>query len=140
MKRHYTNHINFNKRQKNYHSEPNIHNFKNINDYIMEDVAYNYGTKIGLIIGSKMLNNIKKFGCEYIQNFIEKEYKENIFNLIQNIKINSTFCHSNYLKNDYILFFRYFNNFSNGFLFTFRKYLSSNLKNYSNILMYLKTI
>lgn len=140
MKRHYTNHINLNKRKKLYNSEPNIHNFKNINDYVMKDVAYNYGTKIGLILGSKMLSNIKNFGSEYIQNFIEKEYKENIFNLIQDIKISSTFCHSNYLKNNNILFFRYFNNFTNGFLFTFRKYLHTNLKNYPNILKYLETI
>ena len=141
MKRCVDNNIHFNKRIKiNYQSEPNIHNFKNVNDYIMKDVAYNYGTKIGLIIGSKMLKNIKNFGSEYLQKFIEKEYKENIFGLIQDIKISSKFCHSNFLKNNHSLFFKYFDNFTNGFLFTFRKYLFSNLKDYTNILMYLETI
>lgn len=111
--------------------------FYDLNNFIYQEVAYEIGTKIGLLKASKNLNNIKIHGIDYLEIF-SKEIKENLFNYIQEYDILDKYSLSNNLKDDYCIFLKYNKYILEGFNCTFFKYLQLNLKKYQNIQNYIQ--
>ena len=109
----------------------------NLKDSIYPEIAYDLGTKIGLIKAASNLKHIKTNGIIYLENFINN-IKENIFDYLQEYNINDKYSLSNDLKNNQNLFFKHYHNFCKGFYYTFFKYINLNLKQYPNIQNYIQ--
>lgn len=101
--------------------------------YVYQYGAFNYGTKMGLILGSKIIKDVKNNGIPYILIFLNDDYPNNIFDYCQYLVINDKNKSEFHLQNDRELFFKYYDNFTKGFYQYFFEYLKANLNNYHGI-------
>lgn len=109
----------------NYLTNPKIILNKDSYIYI---ISYDLGTKIGLIMATKFIKNIKLHGKEYIIYFIEDYFPKEAFSYVQDYYENYPSVSPNFNKLDLEDFNKSFKEFSSGFFLYFFKYLELNIK------------
>lgn len=129
--------IDLNFKSKTFLDNPNI--ILNNDSYIYIN-SYDLGTKIGLIMASKFLKNIKLHGKEYIIYFIENHFQKEAFSYVQDYYENYPMASKNIIKLDSEKFNKSFKEFSSGFFLYFFKYLELNLNGYIDLKCWVQDI
>lgn len=106
-------------------------------DFVYQYISSEFGSKIGLIFGSKLLGLVKVNGIPLILNFLNYDYPNNIFQYIQNINISDTNSTHQELRDNRELFYKYYDTFTNSFNISFFKYLKYNLKDFKGIIKWI---
>lgn len=105
----------------------------NLNDFYLHASYHDLGTKLGLIVGTKLLDTIKKNGPLYIDYYFQIYHNTHIENYIKDFISKCNISEYTNLLQDKITFENYFEYFNNGFKLSFIQILQSNLINFPDI-------
>ena len=130
----------FNHFSNQYNDSPEINSFKktdtiyNLNHFYLHNSYHDLGSKLGLIVGTKLLDTIKKNGPLFIDYYFNIYHNMHIEIYIKDFISNCNIIDYISLLKDKDAFEKYFDFFNNGFKSSFINILQSNLTKFPDIL------